>query len=1084
MVNGSLTPAPIVAGDSFWAAVGNDPGNPLDFVGLAAASQPDNGFYVQKIYVNGSGNVDLIVPTTEEDQFGNFVPVPSGSYEARLIINDGAVVARVPFVVSAYVEPPFPGINTVVGISVFYPRVTGGTTPVSTPAVVVVKGTITLGGFWENDDGGSFPENVTVQYLLNDQPIGSPVTTVGNAAPSLTFDTTTKPDGTYVLGAKMVDCNDVSHPLLGGKWNAYQLVPLPQNFIIANHGLLAATAHQTIPTFYGFENNHAAPATVDYLNYQGIPQPAAPYPYPGPGQTVVTAAPSSAPSLRNANNWYFECLTETRYFEYESASQFWQTKLGGVFAGGWSAKNAGSGTLEGSYPEVVRTSFRDGGRNSNMISPFISFVATPAGAPFSAHWTGAQIDGRICTIDLTGTVTTIAGPTRDLTQLPFDWTDSTTPEFTNDKIVGTIASGAATFGDFGGINDLCWDPRNPNVLYATKALDHCIIKVDLTNNPPYGPTNPLCSLYAGQDGVAGHADGAALSALFNGPYSICMQKVAGIPGHPVGTMYIADNYNCLIRMISADGTTVSTLAGQANGRTNGAIPPPDAVQNGPNSAFNSTVQQSTTYGVTSITQNADGTTAAVVMASPTPIAGVGWKVTIEVNGAAYGDSDPSGGLEHTYGIYTVSAFADSQHFSVVMNPVPAAGSTLTAVVWSMETYSSPTPIAFASAYTAYPQTVRLSSTGDIVLGEAYYNQMLRRLWLSGTNAGKITRIGPFGNLAQAASTNWGWHDVDDVGSCGPVDDIVMFKMDANPGTANVMWRWSIDGSYSEIGGGGAPGDVAAYIDGQGGGGHYPWAFAFSKTQARILSMGLSDTGVYSWRARQSGDPLLTYDATLLTSGYEHWIKGTVGPFPFGLRPAFAALYGQAGTHHFGNNVLPTLDDLQSLYPTDSAFAAFIQGGAGGSFPRPEYSIDDKQSPAVFGRDLRDLLYWMRRNTLAGSYPTEAVPGPTNLDFIRPVVSNVSATRLGNTSIRVSWTTDKPTIGLAAAGSPYSQSSSWAGPYPYNIWSPLETGYGTSHTVTITGLPDVSVSGNGPSHYTVVSKDKAGNWATASDATIA
>jgi hypothetical protein len=73
--------------------------------------------------------------------------------------------------------------------------------------------------------------------------------------------------------------------------------------------------------------------------------------------------------------------------------------------------------------------------------------------------------------------------------------------------------------------------------------------------------------------------------------------------------------------------------------------------------------------------------------------------------------------------------------------------------------------------------------------------------------------------------------------------------------------------------------------------------------------------------------------------------------------------------------------------------------------------------------------------------------------------------------------------MIAAGSPYSQNPSWNGPYPYNIWSPLETTYGTTHTVTIAGLPDVAISGNGPTHYAVVCKDKAGNWARSPDVVI-
>ena len=53
-----------------------------------------------------------------------------------------------------------------------------------------------------------------------------------------------------------------------------------------------------------------------------------------------------------------------------------------------------------------------------------------------------------------------------------------------------------------------------------------------------------------------------------------------------------------------------------------------------------------------------------------PITGVGWKLTVQDNGVDYQDSNPTGGLEHFYGIYTVSSFIDSQHFSVTMKSSP------------------------------------------------------------------------------------------------------------------------------------------------------------------------------------------------------------------------------------------------------------------------------------------------------------------------------------------------------------------------------------------------------------------------------
>jgi hypothetical protein len=1082
----------VVSGDNCWVAGRNlqilSLPNEID---LAIAGAPDTSI-VRRNQIPFTTNVDLVFPLTND----NGVPVPAGNYEFRLYFNDSQpVITRLPLTVLDYVAPPFPFVgdaqNGISDYYVFYPMATPSLS--STDIVMVVKGKVTLGGSWHRNGGGSGPQNVTFQFMLNDTPVGPPVF-AADGNPTLSFDTTTVPDGTYMLTAKFIDCNDVFHADLGGKWNAYQLRPFPISFIVMNVGAKDPTQNYSIPTIYFAENNRQDSTAIDYVQYKGIPQPAAPYPYPGPGQSVVFAPPvySSSSSfhgnpmqLRNQSNWYMEGVTENRYHEYKGAPQFWTTKLGGVCAGGWSTKNGGTLQIETSYAPVSRNSYRDGGRNSNMSSSLVNFVATPTGGSFSAHWTGIQLDGRLFTVALDGTITTIAGPKRDLTKLPLDYSDGTNPEFPNTVQVGTIDSNPLyTFSDFGGgANDLCWDPRNPNVCYVAQTLDHCIIKVDFTPNSPYGPTNPLCRRYAGYkggilgDGVGGFANGPALStgtngAQFNGIYSICMQKRTDIPGHPQGTMYVADNYNGLIRMISADGATVSTLVG-----THGGAMPPAGTDANPFGFLNN-VLASTTQAVISITSNGDGT-AAVVLSMPSIVTSVGWKVTIQVNGQNY----LGGGNTYendTFGIYTVSSFTDSQHFSVVMGPVPSSG-TITAFIIAFDTYSSPTRVSFANAYTAYPQVVRMSSAGDIVLGESWYNLMLRRIWLSGPNANTITRIGPFGNLAQYGGPAFGWLDVDDVGACGPVDDIVMFKTDSNPGAASVIYRWSIDGSYNgQFGGDGGP-DFPA--EGLGGGGHYPWAFAFSKTQARHLSMGESDTGMFSWRPVQSGDPDRTIDEVIGGSGFRLFHAGTIPSLPVNLRPSFAALYGYSGTHHFGDNVLPTFDDLQARYPTDAGLAAFIQGGMGGAIPRPEFSINDDVSPPVFGRDLRDMIYFVRRMALSGSYPTQILPGTASLDFVRPAVSNIVATRVSSTSIRVSWNTNKNTIGMIAAGSPYSQNPSWNGPYPYNIWSPLETTYGTTHTVTIAGLPDVAISGNGPTHYAVVCKDKAGNWARSPDVVI-
>ena len=82
---------------------------------------------------------------------------------------------------------------------------------------------------------------------------------------------------------------------------------------------------------------------------------------------------------------------------------------------------------------------------------------------------------------------------------------------------------------------------------------------------------------------------------------------------------------------------------------------------------------------------------------------------------------------------------------------------------------------------------------------------------------------------------------------------------------------------------------------------------------------------------------------------------------------------------------------------------------------------------------------------------------------------------------MTWATNKPTIGLAGAGSASQQTPSGVDgrQYAYPLWSPIESGFGTSHSVTITGL----LASWTPVHFTVIAKDTTGNVVRASDAVV-
>jgi hypothetical protein len=382
---------------------------------------------------------------------------------------------------------------------------------------------------------------------------------------------------------------------------------------------------------------------------------------------------------------------------------------------------------------------------------------------------------------------------------------------------------------------------------------------------------------------------------------------------------------------------------------------------------------------------------------------------------------------------------------VGLQPVPPA----TVVAANRDTYSSPTPVRFASAFVPYPQVLRFDSAGNIVFGES----VTRAIRLIDLQTRMVSRI-QLMNARTSPGHSWIWLDVDTVGAVGPKDDILVAQSVGAPGNDN-FWRISHDGSVvSNMGGDGGPiGDGPATRQVEDRSGHYPWIIAISKTEGRFVTSGFGTTGLSSWRILQPNDPAPNLDVMTYVRGKIIWKTGTVPGFPWGARPALSSIGGERGTGHLG--VIPTFDDLMALYPTDAALGTFLQSGMGGSVPRPELT----------GNDLRDLIYFIRRTSLKGGSLSPVSPGSSSTDKQPPVITHVKALRLDSTSARVAWITDKPALGFVAWGST---------PY-YQGWSNPETNYGATHSMVVTGLSKTQI------HFSVVAKDLAGNQSNTVDA---
>src|SRR4029077_10364345 len=100
-----------------------------------------------------------------------------------------------------------------------------------------------------------------------------------------------------------------------------------------------------------------------------------------------------------------------------------------------------------------------------------------------------------------GTVTTIFGPHRNRAILTVN------PEIASEDDVEAIMSNIGTYtagvSELNGANDLCFDPRDHNILYVACQHEHWIAKITLTTL--------VATVYAGTPGPTGngYVDGAA-----------------------------------------------------------------------------------------------------------------------------------------------------------------------------------------------------------------------------------------------------------------------------------------------------------------------------------------------------------------------------------------------------------------------------------------------------------------------------------------------------------------------------------------------------------------------------------------------
>ena len=346
----------------------------------------------------------------------------------------------------------------------------------------------------------------------------------------------------------------------------------------------------------------------------------------------------------------------------------------------------------------------------------------------------------------------------------------------------------------------------------------------------------------------------------------------------------------------------------------------------------------------------------------------------------------------------------------------------------------------SNASIIFPEGLEFNSEGKLIVAENFM-MTLRKIDLAANNISAMSTI-PQANDANLKNIDI---NIDTEGTCGPKDDILIGTF-AQTGP----WRLTSQGvnrgqlvTLTDLWLRVPTGRANTMFNIQ-----YPWLAICGN--GAIWMNGAATQGVFRMTLAKLTDPVMSAsEMGRYASGKNIYISGGLSTFP--PRPSFELTHGVDGINHNGN--FPSFDELNSV--SDAELKAQIQAGWGSSSgPRPEIS----------GRDLDNLIYFIRWNCVPCIESGNIRAAPLPSDTIAPIISGISVQEIAPTSVKIKWTTNELTVGFVKF---------WRNA-PHGGYSSVEDSYKTSHEVTLTGLtPGITYS------FTIRSKDEPGNQVVSS-----
>ena len=414
----------------------------------------------------------------------------------------------------------------------------------------VVSGNISIGVVASNDGTqlstvGNNPDAVPPSnarfriVLLRSDGTETNIGGVLKQAERVSLDTTTLPDGQYVIS---IDLLDGDLPL----WHPWNLILIVDNNGSPEPGPQKVAALGTRGT-YGYWYLPGGKQGVDWVTVNGASnKPTEPYP-------ARIIAPPANSTARNAllpgSAWFFETTTKNYTYREDIERHLSLTADGHTYIAGSVGRGYKTAAVGPAHSLTLAKRYVgfDGPRNNNQVSDQSDYTPDP----LSSGFIGVEPSGRVFRVARNGTVTTIFGPRRKSNVVPYHPFD---PNVTDQQ---RESQNEPFIGQYDIKLDNPWDPTfdplNPNILFIADLNNSRIAKIDFS-----GPT-PILSTFAGQVGATGFVDGSASAARFNGPSGLTADPVSGV-------LYVADRYNHAIRKIDRNGN-VTTVAGKGPNST-------------------------------------------------------------------------------------------------------------------------------------------------------------------------------------------------------------------------------------------------------------------------------------------------------------------------------------------------------------------------------------------------------------------------------------------------------------------------------------------------------------------------------------